>query len=304
MTDIADQPVDNPGRCPDPVTNRSTDDAGRHYPKRRDGATNHWAAVVGHVAEFDNRMKNKAQVEAKQNQHSLALTLNEQMNARKQATENLKKKEKDLERSCLTHGMAACRDEKALAKEKQQKFKTLLISDHERQIEVNKMNKEEEKDFEKGEHDRLMRKIANFQDPLEIRRQNRLKIERENKSVAQTRNIYKQEVHQANEAVNAKIFQMSKVSAFPEPQEVRRDIRTGIERGNREYASHRNSTIKSQQQHEQEKTKQILLGTHPFSKTKKINRSMMTNRKSGARSDAPSRKRIQSSSKTSPDATG
>jgi predicted component of type VI protein secretion system len=100
------------------VTHRSKDDAQRHYPKRRDGATNHWAAVVNHVAEFDNKMKNKAQVEAKQNQHSLALTLNEQMNTRKKAKENLKKKEKDLERSCLSYGMSVCRDEKALAKEK------------------------------------------------------------------------------------------------------------------------------------------------------------------------------------------
>jgi hypothetical protein len=62
MTDLADQPSDDPGRCPDPVTNGSKDDAQRHYPKRRDGATNHWAAVVNHVAEFDFKMKNKAQV--------------------------------------------------------------------------------------------------------------------------------------------------------------------------------------------------------------------------------------------------
>lgn len=166
------------------------------------------------------------------------------------------------------------------------------------------MNKEEEKDFEKGEHDRLMRKIANFQDPLEIRRQNRLKIERENKSVAQTRNIYKQEVYQANEAVNAKIFQMSKVNAFPEPLEMRRDIRTVIERKNRESASQRNSTIRSQQLHEQEKMKQLLLGTQILcSKEKKIYCPMTTHRPSGARSDAPLRKRIQNSSKTGPDLT-
>jgi hypothetical protein len=166
------------------------------------------------------------------------------------------------------------------------------------------MNKEEEKDFEKGEHDRLMRKIANFQDPLEIRRQNRLKIERENKSVAKTRNIYKQEVYQANEAVNEKIFQMSKVNAFPEPLEMRRDIRTVIERKNRESASQRNSTIRSQQLHEQEKMKQLLHGTQILcSKEKKIYCTMTTHWPSGARSDAPSRKRIQNSSKTSPDLT-
>lgn len=200
----------------------------RQYPKNREGATNHWAAVVSHIEEYDKGMHQKKLLDSKKDQVVLSNKLKEQIQLRRGMEEEKLQQEKALDRKLLDTAFEAKNKNESKRQEFYENRRYEIQEDFRNQMQRKKDDKHPSKSKVKGENctDKFVKNLK--ETPFETGK--RLNIEKENQEFALKRKELKNK-----DDDNGNFLEMSKGKKSSEPAE-KRVIRKTMEDENRRKA--------------------------------------------------------------------